>query len=197
MEFILPIVSYLIGAIPFGLVIGKFAGIDVRQHGSKNIGATNVSRTLGKKLGLVTLVLDVMKGLLPMAAASYILADHPFANYFVCASGIAAVIGHMFPVYLGFSGGKGVATALGVFLFLSPLAIVISVFVFMGIVAFSGFVSAGSLAASGLFPLWLYFLDADGIVIFSAGVIAFLIWLKHYENIGRLIRGEEKGWKKK
>ncbi len=197
MEFVLPVLSYLIGAIPFGLVIGKIAGIDVRQHGSKNIGATNVSRTLGKKLGFVTLVLDVLKGLLPMAAAAYLLTDHPSADFYVSGCGIAAVCGHMFPLYLGFKGGKGVATGLGVFLYFSPLAIFLSLFIFVGAVAFTGFVSAGSLLASGLFPLWLYFLDADWIIILTAAIVAALIWLKHHENIGRLLRGEEKSWKKK
>ena len=197
MEFVLPVLSYLIGAIPFGLVVGKFAGIDVREHGSKNIGATNVSRTLGKKLGFLTLVLDVLKGLLPMAAASFLLASHPSADIYVSGCGIAAVCGHMFPVYLGFKGGKGVATGLGVFLYLSPMAILFSLLVFVGAVAFTGFVSAGSLLASGLFPLWLYFLGADSVIIIAAGVVALLIWLKHHENIGRLLRGEEKSWKKK
>lgn len=197
MEYVLPVLSYLIGAIPFGLVVGKVAGIDVRQHGSKNIGATNVSRTLGKKLGFLTLVLDVLKGLLPMAAASAILAEHPAVDLYVSGCGIAAVCGHMFPVYLGFKGGKGVATGLGVFLYFSPFAIFISLLIFIGAVAFTGFVSAGSLLASGFFPLWLYFLGADRVVIIAAGIVAVLIWFKHHENIRRLLRGEEKSWKKK
>lgn len=197
MEIVLLAASYLIGAIPFGLFVGKMAGVDVRQHGSKNIGATNVNRLLGKKLGIITLLLDVGKGFVPIALATIILGDTPQAVIYSCACGVLAVAGHMFPVYLGFKGGKGVATALGVFLFLSPLAIVISLVVFIGVVAFSGFVSAGSLAAAGLFPLWLYLFGASQTIIITALIIAVLIWLKHHENIGRLLKGEEKSWKKK
>ena len=197
MEAILIIGSYLVGAIPFGLVVGKLGGVDVRLHGSKNIGATNVSRTLGKKFGAITLVLDVLKGFIPMTVAAAVLDGGSAAEWVVCGCGIFAVVGHMFPVYLGFKGGKGVATGLGVFLYLSPAAILISLVIFVAAVAFSGFVSAGSLLASALFPLWLFFLGETTTVILAAAVIALLIWLKHHENIGRLLRGEEKSWKKK
>ena len=197
MEIVLLAVSYLIGAIPFGLLVGKIAGVDVRQHGSKNIGATNVNRLLGKKLGIVTLLLDVAKGFLPITLAAMILGDSPQAVVYACGCGVLAVVGHMFPIYLGFKGGKGVATGLGVFLYLSPLAIVISLLIFIAVVALSGFVSAGSLAAAGLFPLWLYLLGASGPLIITALIIAVLIWIKHHENIGRLLRGEEKSWRKK
>jgi acyl phosphate:glycerol-3-phosphate acyltransferase len=197
MEIVLLIASYLVGAIPFGFLVGRMAGVDVRQHGSKNIGATNVSRTLGKKLGLLTLVFDVLKGLVPMAVAARILPESPQTVMVVCACGILAVLGHMFPVYLGFKGGKGVATALGVFLFLSPPAILISLILFVAIVALSGFVSAGSLIVSAIFPLLLYFFGFPAPIIITAAVIGALVWIKHHENIGRLRRGEEKSWKKK
>lgn len=197
MGIVLLAISYLIGAIPFGLLMGKIAGVDVRKHGSKNIGATNVNRLLGKKLGIITLLLDVAKGFLPITLATMILGDSPQAVIYSCGCGILAVVGHMFPVYLGFKGGKGVATGLGVFLYLSPLAIVISLLIFIGVVALSGFVSAGSLAAAGLFPLWLYLMGASGPLIITALIIAILIWIKHHENIGRLLRGEEKSWRKK
>ena len=197
MEYIFPVASYLIGAIPFGLLIGKSVGRDVRLEGSKNIGATNVSRLLGKKLGLLTLFCDVMKGFLPMLLVAYLLPDSDNKQLVVCLSGVMGVIGHMFPVYLGFKGGKGVATGLGAFLYLSPPAILISLVVFVGSVYFSGFVSVGSLLASGLIPLWLYFLDADSVKIVTASLVAILIWLKHHENIRRLLKGEEKSWKKK
>ena len=197
MEIVLLVMSYLVGSIPFGLVVGKFAGVDVRQHGSKNIGATNVNRTLGKKYGAITLVLDVCKGFLPIAVAAAILGNSAHAVIVSCGCGVIAVVGHMFPVYLGFRGGKGVATGLGVFLYLSPLAIGISLLVFIGVVAISGFVSAGSLLASGLFPLWLYLLGASKELIITAAVIAVLIWIKHHENITRLLQGKEKSWKKK
>ena len=196
MNILFPIIGYLVGAIPFGLVVGRFAGIDVRTKGSRNIGATNVSRVLGKKFGFVTLLCDCLKGLLPMYLAAMVIPDGPGKEMTVLLTGICSVVGHMFPVYLGFKGGKGVATGLGVFLYLSPIAIGISLIVFIGAVWLTGFVSAGSLLASGLIPVWLYFLGATNGTIGAAAIVALLIWIKHHENIGRLLRGEEKSWKK-
>ncbi len=197
MNFLFPLIGYFVGAVPFGLVFSKMAGIDVRTEGSKNIGATNVSRVLGKKLGILTLACDCLKGFLPMYLAASFLPDSETRELVVAGSGIMAVIGHMFPVYLGFKGGKGVATSLGVFLFLSPLAILISFAVFAAAVAFTGFVSAGSLLASGLMPVWLWMLGTPKITIVAATVVALLIWMKHHANIHRLLRGNEKSWKKK
>lgn len=196
MALLFPLVGYLIGAIPFGLLIGRMAGIDVRSQGSRNIGATNVSRLLGKKLGLLTLLCDCLKGFLPMSLAALALAESPSREAVVAATGLMAVLGHMFPIYLRFRGGKGVATGLGVFLYFSPLAILISLLVFLGTVALSGFVSAGSLLASALIPLWLYLLGVSPTVVGVAALIALLIWIKHRENIGRLLQGTEKTWKK-
>lgn len=196
MNIFLPIASYLVGAIPFGLLVGKLAGIDVRTAGSGNIGATNVNRLLGKRLGLVTLLLDCLKGFLPIFISSRFISAGSGQSTWVLLCGIMAVVGHMFPIYLGFKGGKGVATGLGVFLFLSLPAIGISLLVFIGVVAVTGFVSAGSLLASILFPLWLWLLGQPAGVILTGFVIALLIWIKHHENIGRLIRGQEKSWKK-
>jgi len=195
MNILFPIASYLVGAIPFGLLIGKLAGIDVRTAGSGNIGATNVNRLLGKKLGFLTLLLDCLKGFLPIFLSSQFISVGSGQNIWVLLCGIMAVVGHMFPIYLGFKGGKGVATGLGVFFFLSPPAIGISLLVFVGVVAATGFVSAGSLLASGLFSLWLWLLGQPVEVILTGFVVALLIWFKHHENIGRLIRGEEKSWK--
>jgi glycerol-3-phosphate acyltransferase PlsY len=197
MNILFPIASYLIGAIPFGLIVGRLAGIDVRLSGSGNIGATNVARLLGKKFGVVTLVLDCLKGFLPIYLASRLLPESPQREMVLLLCGILAVVGHMFPLYLGFKGGKGVATGLGVFLFLSPAAIGISLLVFVAAVGLSGFVSAGSLLASGLFPLWLWLLGQPAASIATGAIIALLIWIKHQENIARLIRGQEKSWKKK
>jgi len=197
MNFVFPLIGYFIGAIPFGFVFSRMAGIDVRTEGSKNIGATNVSRVLGKKLGFLTLVCDCCKGFLPMYLAASLLPESDTRELVVATSGIMAVIGHMFPVYLGFKGGKGVATGLGVFLFLSPWAILISFAVFAAAVAFSGFVSVGSLLASGLIPLWLWLLGSSKITLMSATVVALFIWIKHYANIHRLLQGNEKSWKKK
>ena len=197
MNYFFPLLGYFIGAIPFGLVFSKLVGTDVRQAGSRNIGATNVSRVLGKKLGFLTLVCDCFKGFLPMCLAASYLPDTGSREGAVLLSGIAAVIGHMFPVYLGFKGGKGVATGLGVFLYLSAPAILISLVVFVASVALTGFVSAGSLLASALMPLWLWLMGSSPATIGAAAFIGLLIWLKHHENISRLLKGEEKSWKKK
>jgi acyl phosphate:glycerol-3-phosphate acyltransferase len=195
MKILFPLAGYLVGAIPFGLVIGKMVGTDVRLAGSRNIGATNVNRVLGKKLGFFTLVCDCLKGLLPMWLAWYLLPDSADREVLIALTGVMAVVGHMFPVYLRFRGGKGVATGLGVFLFLSPPAIAISLAVFLCSVKISGFVSVGSLLASALVPLWLYLLGASKVAISAAAVIALLIWAKHHENIKRLLHGQEKPWK--
>ncbi|MFT5702277.1 MAG: glycerol-3-phosphate acyltransferase PlsY [Desulforhopalus sp.] len=196
MQILFPVIGYLLGSIPFGLVIGKMVGSDVRKEGSQNIGATNVSRVLGKKLGFLTLVCDLLKAIVPMVLAAKILPESESKELIVVITGVMAVVGHMFPLYLKFQGGKGVATGLGVFLYLSPAAIGISLLVFLGSVALSGFVSVGSLLASGLIPLWLYLLGASKTSIIAASLVALLIWIKHHENIGRLIRGQEKSWKK-
>jgi glycerol-3-phosphate acyltransferase PlsY len=132
-----------------------------------------------------------------MYLANTFLPESDNRALIVALSGIMAVTGHMFPVYLGFKGGKGVATGLGVFLFLSPPAILISLAVFLATVAISGFVSAGSLLAAGLMPLWLWLLGSSKLTIVTAAVVAVLIWIKHHENIGRLIQGNEKSWKNK
>lgn len=197
MDYIFPLLSYLVGAIPFGLVVGKMAGCDVRESGSKNIGATNVNRLLGKKLGFLTLVLDSLKGFIPMLIATHFLPESDHKELIVCLSGLMGVVGHMFPIYLGFKGGKGVATGLGIFLYLSPISAGISLVVFAAAVFLSGFVSAGSLVASALVPLWLYLLGASKLTIITAALVAFLIWVKHHANISRLIAGNEKSWKKK
>ncbi len=196
MDIFFPVIGYLVGSIPFGLIIGRLAGTDVRKEGSRNIGATNVSRVLGKKLGFLTLVCDCLKGLAPMALAGLYLPDTANREQVVAFTGVLAVVGHMFPVYLRFSGGKGVATGLGVFLYFSPVAIAISLTVFLAAVRLTGFVSVGSLLASALIPLWLYLLGAAKTAIWAAAVIALLIWGKHHENIKRLLHGQEKTWKK-
>ncbi len=196
--FIALFASYLLGAIPFGLLFSRAVGKDVRQEGSGNIGATNVNRVLGKKLGILTLLCDVAKGFFPVFLAySFLPPTTGNTELIVALCGLATVLGHMFSVYMGFKGGKGVATALGVFLFFSPLAVLFALLLFVAVVYFSGFVSAGSLAASAFIPLCLWLLGSTTPVLLVASTIALLIWLKHSSNIGRLKRGEEKSWKTK
>jgi glycerol-3-phosphate acyltransferase PlsY len=145
----------------------------------------------------MTLACDVAKGYLPMLLASVLLSESEAKNLIISLCGLMAVIGHMFPVYLKFKGGKGVATGLGVFLFLSPLAIVLSVVVFIAAVYFTGFVSVGSLLSSAAMPIWIYLFQGAGGTTLTAAAVATLIWCKHHENIRRLLKGEEKSWKKK
>lgn len=191
------LLSYLVGAIPFGLLFSRAVGKDVRQEGSGNIGATNVNRVLGKKLGILTLLCDVVKGFLPVFLVAFYLPPSADSVWIIALCGLAAVVGHMFSVYLGFTGGKGVATALGVFLFFSPLAIFFALLLFIGVVYVSRFVSAGSLAAAAVIPLFLFLFGSGLETVFVALVIAILIWVKHSANIKRLIAGEEKSWKNK
>jgi glycerol-3-phosphate acyltransferase PlsY len=190
----IPIVAYLLGSIPFGLLLTKlFGGGDVRKAGSGNIGATNVARVAGPLPGILTLLLDAAKG----AAAVWLAArfSNESATWMVIAA-LAALIGHCFPIWLHFHGGKGVATAAGVFLMLSPLALLGSMMVFILVVAFWRYVSLGSISAAASMPLLIYLLWAPRhapplAVTFGALAAAILIIYKHDANIQRLVDGEE------
>jgi glycerol-3-phosphate acyltransferase PlsY len=190
----LPPGAYLVGSIPFGLPLAKlFGGKDVRDHGSGNIGATNVSRVAGPVAGILTLLLDAAKG----SAAVWLAAL--FSNHsatVMILAGIAALVGHCFPVWLGFRGGKGVATAFGVFLALSPAAALAGLGVFA--VAFLSwqYVSLASLAAAAAMPLLVYFLWAPGHappLVVSLGTLfaTALVCYQHRGNLQRLTRGTE------
>ncbi len=190
----IPVAAYLLGTIPFGLLLGKvFGGADVRKAGSGNIGATNVARVAGPIAGIFTLVLDAAKG----AAAVWMAAR--FANdsaVWMTIAGIAALLGHCFPIWLGFRGGKGVATAAGVFLALCPLALLGSLTLFILVVVFWRYVSLGSIAAAASMPLFVYFFWAPHhapplTVTFGALAAALLIVYKHDANIQRLVEGRE------
>jgi len=189
--------AYLIGAIPFGLLLTRGSGVDIRSEGSRNIGATNVARLLGKKKGSLTLVCDMLKGYLPMLLTALLVQADPRRDLIVALCGGAAVVGHMFPVYLRFKGGKGVATALGGFFALAPLAVLGCLLVFLASVFLSGFVSLGSLLGSASMLVWLFFLQAPAWKLWLAAFIVLMIWIKHAQNIRRLLRGTEKTWKKK
>jgi acyl phosphate:glycerol-3-phosphate acyltransferase len=190
----IPIVAYLLGSIPFGLLFTKlFGGGDVRKAGSGNIGATNVARVAGPLPGILTLLFDAAKG----AAAVWLAArfSNESATWMVIAA-LAALIGHCFPAWLKFRGGKGVATAAGTFLMLSPLALLGSVILFLVVVVFWRYVSLGSISAAASMPLLIYFLWAPHhapplAVTFGALAAAALIIYKHDANIQRLLQGEE------
>ena len=196
MLYLFPLFGYLLGAIPFGLLYGKMAGIDIRRQGSGNIGATNAARLLGKKLGGLTLLSDILKGLLPMLLVSWVLQDQPDRRIWVLLTGTAAFLGHCFPIYLNFRGGKGVATALGLHLYLAPLPTLAGLIIFVLTVRLSGFVSLGSILAAAALPLLICLSGGSGELCLASSLIAAIIWLKHHENIARLLKGEEKSWKK-
>lgn len=195
LRFILILLAgYFLGAIPFGLLLAKIFGSgDVRKSGSGNIGATNVARVAGPLAGILTLLLDAGKGAFAVWLGAHFFPVNASA---MMLAGLAALFGHCFPVWLRFKGGKGVATAAGVFLMLSPLAFLAAVVVFAAVVGFYRFVSLASLAAAAALPLLLYFLWAPHhapplVVTFGALAAALLIFYKHDGNIQRLVQGEE------
>ncbi len=184
---LLLIFTYFLAAVPFGLLLGRiFADVDVRQLGSGNIGATNVNRVLGRKLGAATLLCDVLKALLPTLLARLFLED-PFE---VALVGLTAVIGHCFPIYLGFKGGKGVATAFGAFLVISPVSAVIAIIVWIVAFRISKVSAMGALTAAGVIPILVYF-ESTGKVALISLIISLIVIFRHKENIERLRSGTE------
>jgi glycerol-3-phosphate acyltransferase PlsY len=190
----IPVAAYLIGSIPFGILLAKlFGGVDVRHAGSGNIGATNVARVAGPLPGILTLALDGVKG-----AAAVWLAGR-FTNdsaMWMIVAGLAALVGHCFPIWLRFRGGKGVATAAGMFLALCWPAALGAIGIFLLVVVFSRYVSLGSVAAAAAMPLLIYLLWAPHhapppIVTFGAFAAAMLVIYKHDANIQRLVEGRE------
>jgi len=194
--------GYLLGSVPTGLLLAKlYSKIDPRKTGSKNIGATNIFRTAGKTLGILTLVGDVLKGVIPIwIAIQWRMADHwglPIDGW-VAMAGMAPFLGHIFPIFLGFKGGKGVATALGVYLVVSPLAVLIELFLFSGVVWKWRYVSLGSILCATTIPILIAFFRSDSQAYFILSVlIAALILYRHQSNIARLLQGTENKWKAK
>ena len=188
------IIAYLLGSLPFGLILAKlFGGRDVRKAGSGNIGATNVLRVVGPLAGILTLLLDAAKGWSAVSLAGRV--THEQTTVMVLA-GFLAMIGHCFPVWLGFRGGKGVATAAGVFLALCPSAFLAALVLFIVVVSFWRYVSLASLAAAAALPLLVYLLWAPRFappesVTLGSLAIAALVIVQHRGNINRLARGEE------
>ena len=189
--------AYVLGSIPFGQIISKkVASIDITTRGSGNIGATNVARELGMKWGIVTLLLDMLKGLVPVVVSMKHGAEGgSFSFIGPSVVGLCALVGHQFSCFRRFNGGKGVATALGVYLALSPLSTVLALILFVLIVAKCSFVSLASMVAALSIPILLFTFGMPGISIIVSAIMALLICVKHHENIGRLIKGEERKWK--
>jgi glycerol-3-phosphate acyltransferase PlsY len=192
--WLVPVAAYLLGSIPFGLLIVKLtAGTDIRDSGSGNIGAANVARNAGTVAGALTLLFDAAKGYAAVWLASRLTNGN--IRWMMIAA-VAAVIGHMFPIWLRFSGGKGVATGLGVFIPICWQAVAAGVILWLLVVVFWRYSSLGSIAAAAAMPVFVYFLYAPGhappdIVTVGTTFIAALIIIKHRSNIQRLISGEE------
>ena len=197
-KFVFVLIAYLLGAIPFGYLLVKFVftqGEDIRDVGSGGIGATNVTRRAGKMAGILTYIFDVAKGV------AAVLLMRPFANddyVWIGAAAVAAIIGHIFPVFLKFRGGKGVAVGVGVYLAIAPLSVLSTLVLWVLIVYFSRYVSLGSILATAAVPLWtlLYYgwlmPHEHLLALVVVGVLGCaLIVAKHHENIVRLLNGTE------
>ncbi|MFB3884349.1 MAG: glycerol-3-phosphate 1-O-acyltransferase PlsY [Thermodesulfobacteriota bacterium] len=185
--------GYLLGSVPFGLVFAKlFSQVDPRKTGSKNIGATNIFRTAGKTLGVLTLIADGLKGMAPIWIANvWGLPDH-----WIAIAGLAPFLGHVFPIFLGFKGGKGVATALGIYLVVSPVAVVLEFLLFAGLVWRWRFISLGSICCATTMPILIAFFRSDSRAYFILSVlIGSLILFRHQSNVSRLLQGTENKWK--
>jgi glycerol-3-phosphate acyltransferase PlsY len=194
LPFILPLLAYLFGSIPFGWVIGKvFYKKDIQKDGSGNIGATNALRLYGTRTGLIVMLLDLGKGFLVTWLAKSLLTP---GSPIVALCALFVILGHVFPIYLRFKGGKGVATAGGVFLALAPLSLLIAIVSFIAIVAYTRYVSVGSISAAILFELhslWQIKTSGNGDYASLAliTIVVLMIVVKHRQNIVRLLNGTE------
>jgi glycerol-3-phosphate acyltransferase PlsY len=186
-------ISYAVGSVPFAYLAGAAAGVDLRKQGSGNLGATNVFRVLGWKIGILVFLADALKGAIPVLLLAPRIEAAGDPVLWALACGVAAILGHVRPVYLGFrKGGKGVATAAGVFFALAPVPMLITFAVFVAIVLGTGYVSLGSLVAAALLPaLLLVTHGATSPLFIVSVVIACFVYWTHRANIGRLRRGEE------
>jgi acyl phosphate:glycerol-3-phosphate acyltransferase len=183
--------AYLLGSVPTGLLLGKFYGIDVRQEGSGNIGATNLYRTMGRKVGIITLLGDCLKGLLPVLLVWKLGMGEPMQAWV----GLAAFFGHVFSIFLLFKGGKGVATALGVYLALAPLAVLGALAAFVLLVLIWRYISLGSIVAAAVMPLIIWFIPHSQQLLIATALISATVIIKHHANISRLVAGTESKFK--
>jgi glycerol-3-phosphate acyltransferase PlsY len=191
--------GYLLGSVPTGIVLTRlFSRVDPRKMGSKNIGATNIYRTAGKTLGIFTLLGDMLKGALPIWMA-IMWTQHDLwgiPDLWIGIVGLSPIVGHIFPIFLGFKGGKGVATALGIYLVISPIAVLIEFFLFALIVWKWRIISLGSIICATTIPILIAFFRSDSQAYFILSVVvAALILYRHQSNIARLLHGTENKWK--
>jgi acyl phosphate:glycerol-3-phosphate acyltransferase len=191
LRFVAIAIAFLSGAVPYGLLVCRTQGIDLREVGSGNIGATNAARALGKRFGLIILALDVLKGFVPVFLIRLWLDADPQRDLFVGGAMVAAVLGHMFTPFLRFRGGKGVATGLGVILAANPIAGACGLVIYIGVYAVTHISSLGSLVGTASAPVIMLLFSTPPPIIAAGGVICLFIIIKHKANIARLIKGEE------
>jgi acyl phosphate:glycerol-3-phosphate acyltransferase len=206
LAFLIVVVSYLLGSVPNGYIVGKVAGVDIRKSGSGNIGATNVLRVLGKKYGYVVFFLDALKGFavvrICLALVSNTPAARPYADFFALLGAVVCVVGHVFPIWLKFKGGKGVATSAGVIIGLMPLAAIILFPIWFIVFEICRYVSVASVCAAISLPitvaLFLKFKVMDSVVLlyFSLALAVVVIW-RHRSNFSRLLNGTEQRFTRK
>ena len=190
--FLLMVLAYFMGAIPSGVWLGKiFKNIDVRDYGSKNSGATNSYRVLGAKLGTAVLIMDVLKGFLPL----YIASKFDLEYNDLVLIGLVAILAHTYSCFISFRGGTGVATSLGVFLFLIPVITLILLAIFMVIVYFTRYISLGSITAAFLLPIFTFFSDKGSYLFVLSLIIGIFVIYRHKANISRLLSGTESKFK--
>jgi len=196
-ETFLIIIAYLIGSIPTALLISnKFFGIDIREYGSGNMGATNAFRILGPKYGTIIMILDILKGMLAVSLfylLPYYLSNELERTNFMMALGLSAVMGHIFPIFANFKGGKGVATLLGMLIAVQPIVAICCVVVFLIVLYFTRYISLSSILGAIMLPisvLWIWNEHELSYRIFAL-LVAFIVLITHQKNIGRLIKGDE------
>lgn len=187
------LLAYLAGSIPTGVLLASLAGVDVRSQGSGNIGATNVARTAGRKLGILTLIGDALKGLLPVVIAR----SAGLPQELVATVGVAALAGHVFSIFLRFQGGKGVATGVGVLIGLAPAVAPIPLLLFGAVFKATRLVSLASIVAAAAAPLAMLVCGYPAPFVLGAVLIAALIVARHHENVGRLLAGTESRFESK
>ncbi|MCB1147007.1 MAG: glycerol-3-phosphate 1-O-acyltransferase PlsY [Leptospiraceae bacterium] len=202
MHWVLPAVSglgYLFGSFPTAYIVARFHKIDIRKEGSGNVGATNTMRILGAKWGVLVLVIDALKGFLPVFAVfhikKYYSLELPFnARELAMLAGVAAMLGHIYPVWLRFQGGKGVATGLGMMLALAPEIVAPALVIFLLTVSISKFVSLGSLFASASLPFFFFLFfeySTETVLFWFLVLVVLFVWIKHRSNLKRLLDGNE------
>lgn len=191
------VIAYLIGAIPFGYLFARMKGVDIRAVGSGNIGATNTGRALGKPLGFLAFLLDFAKGYMPVLYVAPAFADGSASTSLMVLTGAAAVVGHCWPVYLGFRGGKGVASGCGAVIALDPMIFTVGGAVFVLMVLGMGYMSLASISMAVTFPIVAWYRGAGSEVVIGCAAFAVLVIWRHRSNLVRLFAGVEPRWHKK